>query len=1612
MSKYFSQAGNFANAVEGNVDPRTGLFSASIKIADIKSNDLRGPELPLTLNYTPFSNHNYGLGIGWSFNWSVYDTTSHTLFASTGEQFKTAGVNNQLVQQKLKTIHFLKDARTDYRLFHRSGVVEVLKGEGNAFPVKVPDTIYSPSGLKLNLIWTSDYSSEYWIKRIEDGTGNILIDIDYSHSNTPVITIWPGTNDAYSIHLLLTEKKMISMINDDSRWIFSYDSQVSAGNFILNNIIYPGGLTETVYYQKNGHKFPAAHSELSLPYVWKYIKSPQGEQPELIYQYAFSEKNFLGYQSGLTCFNPDEDNLFNCPQNDYKYSSTLTLISNGQASVITQRTYNKYHLMISEVINQKDCRQRKDIEYYAEESLSWQQQSDIYQFPKKVTTRYSSDKNNGAFRDEQVITNYDSRGNITYKQEPDGTVRVWSYYPDEGETGKCPLNPNPFTGVLFCKTETTTPPASDFSTPILQKQYTYTAISRADSHAPFPHFIVPSEVKTYVGNTLISTLNTTYINQPGERDHGRIQAVTKTYYDDERQSYSGKTEYNYEHDNTAGTLKIARTFTSFDGLTSTLSETLSTRSGLTLLNEDQMGVKACYTYDRFGRQLTKTAAWNSPYAQLTTTEYQFVPLNPGDSTLIQQVTVTNHRGERNRIWYDGANHIIKHEGFCDTTGQWYPGSSCQYNDKWQQVSKTHADVIFSTTEPTTVTKETYYSYDNWGNLSCSRFSEGGEKSSDFDPVSLIQTDRWNSSGATKQTQYDVKHLPLTVTTTDQDGATTITHSAYDGLGRLRSFTNEAGATTNYEYDNWNRICRTAYADGAIVTKTYAPQGSSPSLVNSIAVNNLNIGRQTFDGFQRQESITCGGRTIHYRYKNAFTSPRTVMWPDGTALSRNLIPELGLQQKACIGDTVTQNFTYDSTGALISAIENGAEEATIIKRQYNHRGLLVEESIQQGDENEPRKTQNSYTFWGLPVSYTDSGQQQNMIQYDQFGRPSKVRYGEMEAVLKYDRDSHFTGWTCGVLDVELTFDSLDREIQRTLTNSADRTTLTIRQKFTATHLLKERSTDFIRLNAFGKPAYAGHMNEKYRYDQRNRLVNYDCQGDLVPQDNYGNRIRQQSFSYDALSNITRVITYFSDTQDIAICHYENLDDPCQLTRITHTGKNYPPEVRLAYNANGQMTRDETGAHLEYDDMGRLAKIVTRDGVCYYGYDALNRLTSQTDTRRRQFYYQGKKLVNYLEKTGDEENITRWLRIFGNVTAESRRRGQSSLFSCDDKASTLAIYDGISSRYMAYAPYGEQPPLSGQANKPGYNGERFDAISRSYHLGNGYRIYQPSLMRFTSPDSLSPFSAGGINPYAYCAGDPINGSDPSGHFNWALFGEIIGGVAAVASIVGGLVGAAFALPALTAAETLGETIFSGARVLSGGVTAITTAGATATGIASTEVKKQARSLDIRTKNNGELHYDNGKASTAKSLYIASVTLGAIAALSGLTQITTEIGARKFGWFQPTVSDPIEPSDVNADPPAKPARGRMRPQPDTAARPDPTAEHSHANPALHETPILEGSVHSLNSSVENVTIPDEIQQGRPRSTSFPGRYRDGYVRRLIDHFEENDLVNTLDQPVSLRL
>ncbi|WCM51554.1 hypothetical protein OH720_00640 [Pseudomonas sp. WJP1] len=115
----------------------------------------------------------------------------------------------------------------------------------------------------------------------------------------------------------------------------------------------------------------------------------------------------------------------------------------------------------------------------------------------------------------------------------------------------------------------------------------------------------------------------------------------------------------------------------------------------------------------------------------------------------------------------------------------------------------------------------------------------------------------------------------------------------------------------------------------------------------------------------------------------------------------------------------------------------------------------------------------------------------------------------------------------------------------------------------------------------------------------------------------------------------------------------------------------------------------------------------------------------------------------------------------VDQETSSWQRTTLLATDNSLSIIGeIFDGKHNP-IAYTAYGEQSAQQEDRIRLGFNGQLREPKIGWYLLGNGYRAYNPRLMRFHSPDSWSPFGGGGFNAYMYCMGNPVNHSDPTGH-----------------------------------------------------------------------------------------------------------------------------------------------------------------------------------------------------------------------------------------------------------
>lgn len=168
------------------------------------------------------------------------------------------------------------------------------------------------------------------------------------------------------------------------------------------------------------------------------------------------------------------------------------------------------------------------------------------------------------------------------------------------------------------------------------------------------------------------------------------------------------------------------------------------------------------------------------------------------------------------------------------------------------------------------------------------------------------------------------------------------------------------------------------------------------------------------------------------------------------------------------------------------------------------------------------------------------------------------------------------------------------------------------------------------------------------------------------------------------------------------------------------------------------------------------------LCRYHYDPLDRLTGLRPLGHpgTQRFYQNNELVNEIDSEAQltivrngEQPLAQRLSVIG-VT-------DTTLLATDQQRSPLTAVTDADLQRMAYTAYGHRTGESGLSSLLGFNGERPEPIIGHYLLGQGNRAFNPVLMRFNSPDELSPFGDGGINAYAYCGGDPVNRHDPSGN-----------------------------------------------------------------------------------------------------------------------------------------------------------------------------------------------------------------------------------------------------------
>ncbi|MGE8656317.1 MAG: RHS repeat-associated core domain-containing protein [Achromobacter sp.] len=1445
MSQSYSHATNFTDRFQASVNPRTGAFFAQLELASIEANTLRGPTFPLTLVYSPFSEQDVGLGLGWSLNWTVYDRASKLLSVGSGEQLVVGNDNVEgplsLNQSKVSSIKFIRAGDSAYQAWHDDGTLEILSGSSSAYSTKVPEKWFGADGMRLSFDWEAN-GDVNWFSGCQDAAGQVVCAAAYDGESSATITIWPGTPDARVFQLVFSQRKLISIKEGDFIWRLFYDDTLTPTPPLLTKIRHPQGLVETATYTREGHRYPNAPGVPSerVPYVVKFVKDAGLGQEPLTYEIEFTETNYLGYDSGLQVYRSGEDNLYNCPDQRYSYASSFKLVS-ALGDVITTRRYNKYHLLLSETVSSGKCSRSRLSEYgYLDLAKPYDAQASNFQCVTKVTAVYSDGDD---MRSASEDLEWDEAGKIRRYLYVDGTQKTWDYYPAGGDGDACP--PDLGGKGIYVKQITVTP-GEGGGAPVRRAEFTYAKVTvdgdADDPLSPMTYGVAPAKTREYADEVLIRSTEYAYVDTTSSSDHGRTRLYTDTLYSGE-EARTTTVHFRYILAQNDSVLTTEQTAIGFDGKSDKSSLTRSTTTGRIISTLDQSGVLTVFTYDVHGRETSRTVAPGTSYERTWSTVYSSD--ENGDGEIQDRSTPY---GETVRHVFDGMGRKLSRQR--QIRGQWEWLNRWSYDSRGALSQTETRDWVDPQEGEASFLQIWRFEYDDWGQqwrMSC---NDGSCFEQFKDPIRLQVRQRRPDGTLGYSFLFDPKNLRLShANRVDIQGEVVSTESyTYDGAGRRVSETDPQGRTTTYEYDAFDRVVKHILPDTTEIFREYAIHTTEP-FSQSIRVNKDLLGTQIYDGLMRLSSVSSGGRVQRFLYRGSYRSPYEVWKPTGEKVRYTYIPELDdrVARSELVGKDFSRTYSYDRFGAMVSAQQSAPLGGPALEMRYDDWGRLIEHAVDWSSS--VSSSSYSYSLDGLPTLYTGEAGEQWKFSYDQYGRTTGCTVGDLVLGASYDDYGRLSGWRIEDGDraqqTTLSFDGFDREIRRETAYSKSGLRLVIEQDWDKNDALHARRTyvngDLLR-------------EETYGYDERTRLVTYACTGRELPTDVHGKRLQSQTFKYDALSNIRSVGTVFEGGEDEATYGFDNSEDPCQLTWIRHTHADYPAYAELRYDAAGRMVRDERGRQLSYDAFGRLTSVSGADGAISYAYDAMDvlRLRTGSNGTRRELYYQNGTVSAVLDESGA---VTSFLRIAGQVLAQRRSDAKTLLLATDVKSSVVAVESEDASSVLGYTPYGYRA-ADAQGALLGYNGELLDG-EVGYHLGNGYRVYSPTLMRFTSPDAWSPFGAGGVNAYAYCEGDPINRSDPSGHLSTRAWIQIAGTVLALTvAIVLEVATLGVATPLVTA--------------LAVGAIGLSIAGSAAS-IGAVIEGDGAQAFITYDSNGNPVEKNNGKAETAQILDWVGIGLG---------------------------------------------------------------------------------------------------------------------------------------------
>ncbi|WP_350013137.1 RHS repeat domain-containing protein [Pseudomonas asiatica] len=1412
-----SNAFNFCSHMQNGVDKRTGIFMFRMDFSELSGSDLMAADLGLHLRYSQLSQYDRGFGSGWTLPVTEFAVASgrRIISLANGETFKVdgrVGTSNQLSmsEKKIDTFHLYELSPELWYVKHRSGVVEVLELKGWGENARaVPTCMLSRKGHWLALEY-KHHDGFPTLSKITDMRGLTLLEVERRSDRAILKFLTDVGTASYSLVFENTTNrvKRIELPTPNlASWRFTYS--LERGMECIKEIITPTNGLEKLFYDDGGHLLPNRSGLDPVPRVTKHVKyaakGPDQDKTAIDIRYTYSRNghNFLGGNTDLDWIADGLDNLFR-KAIDYDYATTETLWVDGKPVRSTVREFNKFHLNTREATyrgNRLNAEKNEVIGPNVEETTtSYALKSGLFkdqvrycQLPIKVVKHWwKADSSNS--RKEYVETAYDDFGNALMQKAANGTVERYEWY-RQAEDGY-PGNDEMF--VCDMKSKTVIPAeghpgdAPTLVTRYRYKAYKVLASSRSASDQT-TWCALHSETTSESGKE-VKTITYDYYDNEHEAPiedtpllHGRMKQSVTSYPNpkagdlDQPKTLDTTVEYAYQFSTMTWegmrddrlhalppikVLETVQTVKGYDGEQQRSSEGHSLLTRELLLDIDEDNVERRTVKDELRNTIFEVVDGGNADEAVRSNEYN---LCADDQDQASQrftspttvVTETRFDG-LGRVHQERRSHVDpKQKARLFLIRE-------QLYDAWErEVEERRYDWLDAQPFPETVQfVARKYLYDAWEARNVIIREDNVQEHTAFDPTEKDADNNVRKVTWLQVAQQSVKSQKVSTWTNafdkpvliqrlgPDDTAVAEQKQSYDGLGRCISKTDERNNVTRFKYDHFNRMTANILADETRIEHRYAPQSEELWATSICAISNVGseppfeVGAQSFNGLGQLTSRTIGKRLEKYEYTPGQSAPRARVTGAGDTIAYRYNLALSPTPTHSSVESAETRYVYQPVTGLLERTEN-AEGSRIY--QYNEHEQLTRETWKKPDSSELHAVFVN-TVQGRLKSRTYVDDIVTVHEYDEAGRIKSTDEGNLLAAFDYDNLGRLQKITStdksngSTLVTTLEYDDHGFECKRVqrLDNQPERTLV---QQWGKDKLLDGR------LLREGRNVL---LKERFTYDARGRLSIVEYSGSRLPKDEAGRAVSQETFRYDSIDNIKICLTEFADgSSERETYTYEKEDRFLLKTLTLATTGSAPIEMTFSHDKNGNLEIDQHGRKLVYDKESLLLQVV---GHSRYSYDGIGQmLTSQTGSEEAKLLWFDE---NRLSLAIQGSARTRYSFYADTPLAQqSESPPRTLLLQTNASLSVIAECEAGIVRDIQYSAYGQRHATAALHSHLAFNGEALDQGSGWYFPGS-VRARSPRKRNFNSPDPLSVFETGELNPYAYCLNNPIALRDPSG------------------------------------------------------------------------------------------------------------------------------------------------------------------------------------------------------------------------------------------------------------